>query len=475
MGFPIRETFFLCIFAVIMKHILPLSLATLAAVTSCRDNRPNIVIFFADDIGTDCFGCYTGAEYATPCVDSLSRHGILYENMNAQPLSTPSRVQLMTGMYNDRNYVNFGYINDDENTIGHLAQRAGYSTAMVGKWQLGTDRNIAHRLGFDETFLGQVEFHGVKDKEHHTDRYAASIYDNNGREYVECEYGPDEVQKYAFDYIDRQVRARKPFMLYYSATLVHTPHVSTPDSDVWYSHPETRYVAGKDTSNFKYMVSYLDKAVGQMAQHLKDQGIWDNTIFIFTADNGTTHIIQSRQQDGTTVWGGKGTPTYRGTHVPMIITWGERLAGRRSSHLADLTDIMPTIADAMKVKVPSSWEQDGVSLYPELRGKAPNPKPLVLIHFNPLWPQTTTANASRYAMGERYAYFWDGRIYDYRTDPTFQHPLMYNDAPQEVRAEVAPLKARVDEIAFTPDMPGAPRHGDYKSFYDADYVNTSER
>ena len=121
------------------KAALLSGVGALAALTGCsseQNQKPNIVFFFADDIGVECFGCYGGAEYQTPHIDSLASQGIMYTNMNAMPLSSPSRVQVMTGMYNDRNYVCFGYMNDDENTFAHLAQQAGYSTAIVGKWQM---------------------------------------------------------------------------------------------------------------------------------------------------------------------------------------------------------------------------------------------------------------------------------------------------------------------------------------------------
>lgn len=454
---------------------LTIGVGALAALYGCgsTEQRPNIVIFFADDLGAECLGCYTGAEYPTPRLNALSREGMLFENMNAQPLSTPSRVQLMTGQYNDRNYVAFGYMNDDENTFGHLAQRAGYSTAMVGKWQLGTDRNMAHRLGFDETFLGQVDHYRVKEPEKMSDRYAVSLYDDNGSDYVICDYGPDAVQEYAFDYIERQVKKKKPFLLYYAEPLVHTPHVSTPDSDRWHSDPSSRYSAASDTSHFKDMVPYLDKKVGEMADFLKKSGIWENTIFIFTADNGTARVIDTRQQDGSVIRGGKNTATYYGTHVPMIITWGDRLAGRRCGHLADLTDILPTVADAAGTGIPEDWTVDGVSLYPELCGMEPLKKELVLVHFNPLWPDgRSVKDASRYAMGETYAYFWDGRIYNYRTDPAFEKPMYYDSVSDDIKAQVAPLKARVDEVEFYPLMPGAQRRNtSYGSFYDPGFKN----
>ena len=179
-------------------------------------SRPNIVFFFADDIGVECFGCYGGAAYETPNVDELCRHGIQYMNMNSQPLSSPSRVQVMTGQYNDRNYSAFGYINDDENNFAQLAGMAGYNSAIVGKWQLGRDRHMISRMGFDESYCSQVELYRETRSATQTDRYANSIWDVNGKSYDFALYGPDSMEDYAFDYIDRQVAAGQPFFLYYT-------------------------------------------------------------------------------------------------------------------------------------------------------------------------------------------------------------------------------------------------------------------
>lgn len=140
--------------------------------------------------------------------------------------------------------------------------------------------------------------------------------------------------------------------------------------------------------------------------------------------------------------------------------------GKRSDRLADLTDILPTIADAVGVPVPQEWNIDGVSLFPEINGEQPLEKELTLVHFNPLWPTTAFPKASRYAMDDKYAYFWDGRIYEYKTDPEFRNPLMYADASDEIKKIVEPLKSRVEEVDFYPDMPGQPRRSPYSTFYD---------
>lgn len=445
---------------------LPLSIGAAAVLSGCSspEQKPNIVFFLADDIGAEAFGCYGGAEYETPHVDRLASEGIMYTNGNAQPLSSPSRVQALTGLYNDRNYSAFGYINDDETTFAHCLRDAGYSTAIVGKWQLGCDRQLAHRLGFEETFLAQVKLYRESRGPEQTDRYANSIWDDNGRHYEYAQYGPDAMQEYAFDYIDRKVDSGEPFMLYYTEPLVHTPHVSTPDSDDWDILYGSRFTAAQDTSYFRDMVKYMDRQVGEMVQHLKDKGVWENTIFIFAADNGTSTRIVSKQKDGTRIRGGKGEANYYGTHVPYIITWGSKIKPRQIDHLVDFTDFMPTMIEAAGGKIPDGL--DGVSLYPELKGGSAE-KELVLVHFNPLWPTTPSPKASRYAMNDEYAYFWDGRIYRYKDDPAFTTPILYDNAPEDVRSAVSALKARVDEFKdFYPDCPGAPRRGDYGTFYD---------
>lgn len=449
-----------------------------AAVAGCAASgdmqKPNIVFFFADDIGAECFGCYGCAEYETPHIDSLAKVGLQYMNMNAQPLSSPSRVQLLTGQYNDRNYSAFGYINDDEHNFAQLADAAGYSTAIIGKWQLGRDRKMISRMGFDESYCSQVELYREVRDATHTDRYANSIWDIDGRAYDFALFGPDSMEDRAFDYIDRQVDSKSPFLLYYTEPLVHTPHVATPDAEEWDLDYGSRFTAGQDTSFFRGMVKYLDKQVGSMVNHLKEKNVWDNTVFIFCADNGTSTRIVSKQKDGRRERGGKGEPNYFGTHVPLIICWGDNVKPRQIEHLVDLTDFLPTFADIMGAKIPEGWTVDGSSLYPEICGNGDVAKDMVLVHFNPLWPTTPSPKASRYAMDDRYAYFWDGRIYDYREDPRFLSPVMYDDAGEDLKAAVAPLKKRVEDTSaaysygteFYPDAPGAPRRGKYKTFYD---------
>lgn len=446
-----------------------ISTATGMAQTTSRkpakqSSKPNIIYILADDFGAECPGVYGGGTYSTPNINAMAEQGVMYSNMHALPLSCPTRVQTLTGKYSYKNYVAFGYINPDEKTFAHLAKEAGYATAMVGKWQLGRSREVPGLLGFDEWCLVQLQVYKDFYLNGGTDRYANTYVDNNGR-YDLSLYGPDEFQQYAFNFIDRQHKQNKPFLLYYTTPLVHTPFTPTPDSESW-----DLDVAGRskqDKKHFPDMIKYMDKQLGQLIAKLKRDGLWENTILIFTADNGTTTKTTSRMKDGTLVQGGKGTTTEYGTHVPLIITWGSKIKGGQvSEKLVDMTDFLPTFADAMGVKVPKDWDVDGVSLYPELCGKTPLPREYSVCHFNPCWPTSPTANAARIVRTARYKLYHDGRFIDASTDKLDQHPIPMGKGSPEAESVRKRLQEIMDKLpAWTPEK-GMPRKGDYGTFYD---------
>lgn len=449
-----------------LTRIASLGIISLAA-TGCAEqepSRPNIIYILADDIGQECFGVY-GGTYSTPRIDSLAQEGITYTNMHSMPLSCPSRVQTLTGRYNYKNYCAFGYMNP-ENTFATLAREAGYATAMVGKWQLGRSRDLPTLCGFDEWNLNQLEMYkeGVK-MNGGTDRYANCYMDNNGH-YEYSLYGPDGFRDYAFDFIDRQSAAGKPFLLFWTTPLVHTPHTPTPDSQSWDLDVLGRSIG--NTENFPDMVTYLDKQVGQLVDKLKHDGLWDNTIVVFTADNGTSTRINSHMRDGSTIQGGKGTTTEYGTHVPLIITWGDKIkAPRTSQRLVDLVDFMPTFADAMGVEIPAEWDTDGISLYPEISGAEPLDREFTICHFNPCWPTTPSPLAARLARTARYKLYDDGRLIDAKADPLGINPIAAGQGSPEAEQARSMLQAQLDKLpAWTPDTPDAERRGNYGTFYD---------
>lgn len=118
--------------------------------------KPNVIVIMADDFGFECIGANGGQSYKTPNIDRLAATGMRFENCHVQPLCTPTRLQLMTGQYNVRNYVKFGVVEPGSKTFANVFRDAGYATAIVGQWQLGKDTSLPKRWGFDEHCLWQL-------------------------------------------------------------------------------------------------------------------------------------------------------------------------------------------------------------------------------------------------------------------------------------------------------------------------------
>src|SRR5215510_3516689 len=206
--------------------VLIVALVTgLSMCIECEAARPNVILILADDLGYETIGANGGTSYKTPNLDKLAAGGVRFTHCYVQPLCTPTRMQLMTGKYNVRNYTTFGEMDPREVTFGNLFKAAGYATCMTGKWQLGRELDKPKKYGFDEYCLWQ-----------HLRRPAR--YPNPGLEINEVEkdfkngeYGPDIVNDYAIDFVTRH--KDKPFFLYYPMMLTHAPYMATPDSKNW--------------------------------------------------------------------------------------------------------------------------------------------------------------------------------------------------------------------------------------------------
>src|SRR5262245_41738141 len=345
------------------------SLAAVVVLTnfaSAADSRkPNIILIMADDLGYETLGCNGGESYKTPNLDRLAATGMRFERCNVQPLCTPTRVQLMTGMSNARNYIEFGFMDPKATTFGNLLKHAGYVTAIAGKWQLGRDKELPQRFGFDESCLWQ-----------HTrrpPRYANPGLEYNGqeRDFKNGEYGPDLVSDFALEFITKN--KSKPFFLYYPMMLTHAPYQPTPESRDW-DPKATGEDVKKDPRHFADMVDYMDKLVGRLVKRIADLGLRENTLIIFLGDNGTGQGVTT-QFKGAAYAGGKGLTTARGMHVPLIVNWpGRTPAGGVSDDLIDSTDFLPTICEAAGVNVPKSLSIDGRSFLRQILGQQGEPR-----------------------------------------------------------------------------------------------------
>lgn len=397
--------------------------AGLAPRIRAAERKPNIILIMADDLGYETLGCYGSESYKTPALDKLAETGMRFEYCYSQPLCTPTRVQLMTGRYNFRNYDMFGYLELGEVTFGHLLKKAGYSTCIAGKWQLGNGIEGPSHAGFDEYCLWQI-YNSFAGKVVKGSRYADPLIYQNGKPLrnTEGKYGPDIVSDYIVDFIERKKDV--PFFVYYPMILTHAPYQPTPDSPEWTTNRHA-----KDDKFFGDMVSYMDKIVGKIVAKLEELGLRENTLVMFTGDNGTGKAITSRFC-GKKFKGGKGTMTEAGTHVPFIANWpGVVPAGAVNENLIDFSDFLPTLSELAGAQLPPKLEIDGKSFLPQLKGQKGKPRDWIYSYYwgrNPL-------KARRMVQGHRYKLFDDGTFYDIQNDPLQQNPLAADQLSGKVR------------------------------------------
>jgi arylsulfatase A len=395
-------------------------------------SRPNIILIMADDLGYECIGANGGTSYKTPVLDKMAEEGIRFEHCYSQPLCTPSRVQIMTGIYNVRNYVKFGLLDRKQMTFGHLLKKNGYGTCVAGKWQLGKQEDSVQHFGFDESCLWQ-HTRGRMDEEGHDTRYPNPRLEINGKEvnYTKGEYGPDVVSDFICDFIERH--KAKPFFAYYPMILTHCPFVPTPDSPDWDSaNRGSKDYKGK-AKYFGDMVSYMDKMIGKITARLDQLGLREKTLILFTGDNGTDKPVVS-VMNGQKFKGGKGQTTDAGTRVPLIVSWpGVIDQGQVCRDLIDFSDFLPTICEAAGATVPEALNIDGRSFLPQLKGRKGNPREWIYCWYS---RGGNDRQAKVFARNERYKLYRDGKLYDISKDVSEKTPLQdgnLNDQAGRIR------------------------------------------
>ena len=349
----------------------------LGAFTAQANDQPNIILIMADDMGYEALSSNGSESCKSPNLDKLAANGVRFTNCFSNPICTPSRVKLMTGQYNVRNYVKFGWLDREQTTFAHQLKAAGYATAIAGKWQLGRDKDSPQHFGFEQSCLWQHTRSGRSNEygKNIDRRFVNPQLEFSGveKDFTNGEYGPQVCTDFICDFIDKN--KKKPFLVYYPMILTHCPFDPTPDSTDW--DPKrlgsTTYKGDRNDPqrHFRDMVAYADKAVGQIVSQLEKSGVRDNTLIIFTGDNGTDTPIVT-PWNGKKVVGGKGTMSDTGTRVPLIVNWpaGIRKAGRVVDDLVEFTDLFPTICEVTTAKLPKNHPGDGASIVPVLRNQA---------------------------------------------------------------------------------------------------------
>lgn len=423
-----------------------------AACSSSAAPKPNVVLVMADDMGYECLSVNGGSPYRTPNLDRIATEGVLFTEAYSNAMCTPTRVTIMSGKYNFRNYETFAYMNPNIFTIGNLMKDAGYATAIVGKYQLNGYGKYAvpmqqrwprmQKNGFDDFCMwnAKLDFNTTPDP------YHKPVIEKNGvvlryDGQLKDRFGPDVLMDFACDFISR--KKGDPFFVYYPMMLPHAPFVTTPDS----KDPDCT----DRNRNQRDMVSYVDKLMGRLWAHLETEGVLDQTLILFTGDNGTLGTV-TRYLDGRKLTTGKCFLTDDGTRAMLVAYWrGGMKGGRVCEDLVDFTDFMATLADAAGVQAPA--DTDGISFLPQIKGERGSPRKWILVEHDP-GLASQYDKTGRWVRNHTHKLYQDGRVFNTKVDPDERTDLARSTQPQDLAA-IQQLKAVM--AAIPPWNPTTPK------------------
>ncbi|QDT62790.1 Arylsulfatase [Stieleria bergensis] len=429
-------------------------------VSAQNKTQPDIILIMADDVGIEGLGCYGGASYRTPSLDALAEQGVRFTHAYSQPLCTPTRVELMTGLDNHRNWLYFGILRPDANTFGHAMQKAGYRTGIFGKWQLQSYDppdfpNAAKRrrtgmhpkdAGFDQYAL----FHSLHTEDKGS-RYAnptmlEGVQGQSGElKTYDGQYGEDVWVNKILQFLDQP--SETPRFVYYPMALPHWPFQPTPDT------PSYNPTVPQET-DLKYakdMIEYMDSAVGNLVTGLKQRDRLRETILIFYSDNGTHLDVRSTMQDGRVIAGGKATPRQTGIHVPLIVHCPARFQPQVRDDLVEASDFFPTLLDLANASQEAPADLDGQSFLPVLKGQA-GTRDAAFFWYDPRpgWDKDRF-DRHVFALNRTHKLFRNGQLFRLGPKP-LQESLVRRPTRDDVTARRA-LQAVIDQALLNVNEP----------------------
>jgi len=381
-----------------MRHLLTLlSITALSASTLlAAERRPNIVLFFIDDLGYADLGCYGSEFYETPHLDKLAKAGVKFTaSYSANPVCSPTRAALMSGKAPQRvgitqwiHQPSDKHLPLEEITVGEAFQEAGYATCYIGKWHLGEkDSQMPNKQGFDTMIAtnraGQPAsyfFPYSKKSKRGTYWNVPDLEDGE-----EGDYLTDKVTDKAMNYI--AAHKEKPFFMCFSHYAVHTP-IRSPDKLVKkYRAKVTQQFGDKklgpikekynsvsrprqDSATYAAMIENLDTNVGRLLAKLEELKLTSDTIVVFTSDNGG-HCHLKRSPGYTSnlpLRSGKGWTYEGGIRIPTLIAWPGTIKPAVADTPAITMDMYPTLLDLAGIKAKPEQHLDGRSLKSALNG-----------------------------------------------------------------------------------------------------------
>lgn len=461
-----------------------LSLSALAAgsllsgpACSRSNSRPNIILFVADDLGYGELGCYGQDKIKTPHIDRLAAEGMKFTRFySGSPVCAPSRCVLMTGKHSGHAFIRDNHevkpegqlpIPDESVTVAELLKANGYTTGIIGKWGLGFpgSEGDPNRQGFDF-------FYGYNCQRHAHNHYPRYLWKNdqkidlegNDRGLTGRQYAPDLMEKEALDFIRGNVQKEQPFFLFFATTIPHLA-LQVPEDSLneyigqWddppydgkngylpHDHPRAAYAA---------MVSRMDRTMGRMLDLLKQLHVDDNTLVIFSSDNGASYVGGYDREffrGNGPLRSHKGYVYEGGIRIPFIARWPGRIrAGQVTEEAGAFQDILPTLLDSAGLAQNIPPGVDGISLSPLLFNASAKQKHDYLYMEFPAYGGQQMVRLGRWkAVRQNLMKQPDAPIelYDLKNDLAEQHDVAANHADLVARCWEIMKKEHVASAEF---------------------------
>ena len=338
-----------------------------SALSTLAATRPNVVIVMTDDQGYGDLSCHGNPILKTPNIDALYSQSLRLTDYHVSPTCSPTRSAFLTGHWTNRTGVwhtimGRSMLRENEVTMGQIFKDAGYATGMFGKWHLGDnypfrpeDRGYTEVMRHGGGGVGQTP-------DYWDNAYFDGSYWHNGKPTPVKGFCTDVFFDYAKTFIKNSKAANQPFLAYIATNAPHGPMHSPEASSEPY-----KQVDNVGLQNFYGMIANIDDNVGRIRAFLREEGLEENTIFIFTTDNGTS---SGARVFNAGMRGKKGSEFDGGHRVPFFVQWpaGKLGGGRDVSPITAHVDIVPTLIDLCQIESPEGVKFDGRSIVPLLKG-----------------------------------------------------------------------------------------------------------
>jgi len=433
-----------------------------------KGTLPNVVLILADDMGYGDLNCYGSTGYTTPNLDKLAAHGIRFTNFYvSQAVCSASRAALLTGCYSNRvgiagalNPSSLVGLNPQEETIAEVLKKRGYASAIFGKWHLGFQPQfLPLKQGFDEYFglpySNDMWGYGINGEHKNLKYRPLRLIDGNeeGKEITTMDDQAELTTRYtehAVSFINRH--KKEPFFLYLPHSMPHVPIAAS-----------NKFKGKSEQGRYGDVMMEIDWSVGQIMEALTKNGLAENTLVIFTSDNGPWLNFGNHAGSAGGLREGKATSFEGGQRVPCIMNWpGHIPEGLICNKIASTIDILPTLANIANAPLPER-KIDGVNILPLMTGvQGANPREVFLYYFHANWLEGVRKNQWKLVLPHQsrtYEGFAPGKdgvagktdnvqvgmaLYDLRRDPGERYDV--KDQNPEIVAELMKIaeEARLD-------------------------------